>query len=114
MCVPAVQAPVVGSYNSALAGALLARLLLVPPTTSTCPLGSRVAVCRNRGILIGPVAVKEAALASGVEDKLTDRAASAVRVSTNRVVIWGRVFIRLMEVMIVVVMRYEVPGSNSL
>src|SRR5450756_1944188 len=60
-----VQDPLLGSYSSAEASALLlpvTLLLSVPPATSTLPSGSSVAVWNWRGVGIFPVAVQDLSL----------------------------------------------------
>ena len=51
-----VKVPVVGSYNSALARAMV--LPFWPPAISTLPSFSNVAVCKQRAVFMLPVSVK--------------------------------------------------------
>ena len=65
----AAQVPLAGSYSSALAKALPS--LSDPPATSTIPLDSKVAVCRERAVLRPPVPV-QAPLAGSYSSALAE------------------------------------------
>src|SRR5262249_4194195 len=60
----AVQVPVAGLYSSALASGVQQPGGLEPPTTRTSPLGSRVALCPTRAMVIEPVTLHVPVLGS--------------------------------------------------